>query len=447
MVKELSDIQKWVDDDDIIVDVIPLSEEHHPAASSPCVVLIKKVKQDGHQLIPIDCYDYNRNFSKDDVRSFFKTLRSNVYCVSKKKFLHLMSVDSLLDLSLKVFFKNGEIIEDDDYTNRSYSFFKNKYGSHKELNKIVPSSIHVAKFLDICKDIEDHAVKSSDKSYYSVNKIVLETLYHIEKSGLYVDVDEFNTHFPEKEYLIHNNLVYTEYNIRTSTGRPSNRFGGINFSALNKENECRKSFVSRHGKDGMLVMFDYSAYHPHIISKLINYEFDKTVNVYEELGKEYFDKESLSDDEIKNAKTITFKQLYGSINSEYERVPYFKKIKEYIYHRWDHFNEHGYVETPIFKRQISHVHLKDANPTKLFNYILQASETEYSMQSLVEITNYLENKKTKAVLYTYDSILFDVHKDDGKNAVLHIKKLMENFGFPTKCYVGNNYHDMKVVVF
>ena len=67
------------------------------------------------------------------------------------------------------------------------------------------------------------------------------------------------------------------------------------------------------------------------------------------------------------------------------------------------------------------------------------------MEILVELNRYLKTKYTKCVLYTYDSMLFDVHKEDGKNTILDIKKLMESTGFPTKCYVGKNYDDMKVI--
>ena len=101
----------------------------------------------------------------------------------------------------------------------------------------------------------------------------------------------------------------------------------------------------------------------------------------------------------------------------------------------------GNVKTKIYKR-ITKNNLKDANPNKLFNYILQASETEYSMQSLMDINRYLADKLTKPVLYTYDSILFDVNKAEGKNILVEIVKLMQNQGFPTKCYFGTNYHDM-----
>jgi hypothetical protein len=320
-------------------------------------------------------------------------MSNRIYCISKKRLLHFIKVDNLLDLSVKVFFETGEIIDECDYDTPSHRFFKKKYESLEEINKIIPYTNHIAKFLDICDVVEKHAITSNDHSYHEVINVVLDTLYKIEKNGLYIDENEFAIHFPDKQHLVSGSKVYTEYNILTSTGRPSNRFGGINYAALNKENECRKSFTSRYGNDGALLMFDYSAYHPRIIARLINYEFPPETNVYKYLGQYYFKAEDLSEDQVKRSKTLTFQQLYGSISPEYKDIPYFTKIIEYITDQWNNFNENGYVETPIFKRQISNVHLKNANPAKLFNYILQASETEYSIQSLVEIIKYLENKK------------------------------------------------------
>jgi DNA polymerase I-like protein with 3'-5' exonuclease and polymerase domains len=445
MIGVLHELLDKIGDEDIIIDVIPASEEHHPAAVSALLVLIKIVGHNDVYTVPVDCYDFSNNVSRKQVELFFSELTCDVYCFSKKKILHLVNIDGLLDLSLKMFLMTGEIIDECDYETAAHRFFKNKYKTHVELNKIIPHTNHISKFLDVCKDVESYVNKFNEDSYKRINEDVIETLQTIEKSGICVDIDVFTDHFPDKGHLVSNKTVYTEYNILTSTGRPSNRFGGINYSALNKENKCRSSFISRYGDDGMLVMFDYSAYHPHIIARLINYEFPAETNVYKYLGQYYFKTENLSEDQVKRSKTLTFQQLYGSISSEYKDIPYFTKIIEYMNHRWNHFNEHGYVETPIFKRQISPSHLKDATPSKLFNYILQASETEYSMEILVELNRYLEKKYTKCVLYTYDSMLFDVHKEDGKNTILDVKKLMESTGFPTKCYVGKNYDDMQVI--
>ena len=47
------------------------------------------------------------------------------------------------------------------------------------------------------------------------------------------------------------------------------------------------------------------------------------------------------------------------------------------------------------------------NPQKLFNYLLQNLETSMNVRILWEIIKIIKNKKTKLVLYTYDSFLFD----------------------------------------
>jgi DNA polymerase I-like protein with 3'-5' exonuclease and polymerase domains len=117
-------------------------------------------------------------------------------------------------------------------------------------------------------------------------------------------------------------------------------------------------------------------------------------------------------------------------------------MKEYIDHRWRYFNEFGYVETPIYKRMITKNHISDPNPNKLFNYILQASETEFGISVVSNINSYLKDKKTKVVLYTYDSLLFDIHKTDSKSTLIDIKKIMSSNGFPVKCYIGYNYDNM-----
>ena len=65
-------------------------------------------------------------------------------------------------------------------------------------------------------------------------------LYQIERNGL-------------KTY---EKIVYSEYNPYTSTGRPSNRFGGMNFAALNKSDGSREQFISRFN-NGVLVEMDF----------------------------------------------------------------------------------------------------------------------------------------------------------------------------------------------
>ena len=98
------------------------------------------------------------------------------------------------------------------------------------------------------------------------------------------------------------------------------------------------------------------------------------------------------------------------------------------------------VCTPILKRKITYT--EELNKNKLFNYILQAVETERNILILEKLSQMGLSQKSLPILYTYDSILFDMHPDDGNDYVLKIKSVMESDGFPTDVEFGDNYKDM-----
>ena len=80
---------------------------------------------------------------------------------------------------------------------------------------------------------------------------------------------------------------------------------------------------------------------------------------------------------------------------------------------------------------------------KLFNYLIQAYETEVNIKKILLIQDYLYNKKTKLVLYGYDSFLFDFSKNDGVEILTEIKDILERENQLTKSKMGLNYGDMK----
>ncbi len=95
--------------------------------------------------------------------------------------------------------------------------------------------------------------------------------------------------------------------------------------------------------------------------------------------------------------------------------------------------------TPIMSRKIE---INDSlNKNKLFNYILQAVETERNILILDKLHRLDMGQQSIPILYTYDSILFDVHPDD-ENDILEVKKVMEMDGFPTELEIGVNYGNM-----
>ena len=363
----------------------------------------------------------------------------------KKSAVQLLNVEEAVDVDIYNFLDKG-ITPDDLVQTNAHNFVRRNFSNLPNLNGCVPVYKHAKAFMENVEKIKKMNFSGiMEKEFHFTNDNMVSLFAKLESNGLCVS-DDFTDVFGEEQTKhIKNNVVFSQYNLLTSTGRPSNRFGGINYAALNKNDGSRNCFVSRYGDDGMLVMMDYNAFHPRLIAHLVNFNMAAEENPYSYLAKYYFNKPSPSPEDIAAAKQYTFTQIYGGIESKWLHIPYFKKVQEYIDHRWRFFESNGYVETPKYGRKIKGCHIQDPTPNKLFNYILQAFETEMAADVLGELINDLNGKKTLPILYTYDSILFDAHKEDKMDAIKRLKGIMERGKFPVKVYVGKNYGDMKQV--
>jgi hypothetical protein len=72
-------------------------------------------------------------------------------------------------------------------------------------------------------------------------------------------------------------------------------------------------------------------------------------------------------------------------------------------------------------------------PQKLFNYIIQAYETEFNTLRIDAVSNIIN--KSKIVLYIYDALVFDMHPDE----LSRIKEVEKAMLYPVKTTIGNNY--------
>jgi len=79
------------------------------------------------------------------------------------------------------------------------------------------------------------------------------------------------------------------------------------------------------------------------------------------------------------------------------------------------------------------------------NYMIQSAETHNNVISVRKVIDYLDNKQSKVILYTYDSFLVDYSLVDGKEVLKEIKKLLENNKYVVKVAYGNNYNSLKYI--
>jgi hypothetical protein len=175
---------------------------------------------------------------------------------------------------------------------------------------------------------------------------------------------------------------------------------------------------------------DISAYHPTIVGRLLAYDFG-VPDVHQAFADLY-------QTSYQEAKEITFKQLYGGVFKEYEHLEFFQQVKEFVTINWEAFNNSGQVTVPISGYCFEKDKLENMNPQKLFNYMLQNIETAINTKILMDIHKLLRGRKTKIVLYTYDSFLFEFGEDE-EDIEIEINEIFKRYKLITKVKKGYDY--------
>jgi hypothetical protein len=421
----------------IVLWAIQSDEFLHPCATDVSAVFIKNTVSKETHCLSFNHPDLSPVVDKKTFTDDLNKLTIKKWVFDKKSFTQLLPASGLLDFSLLSHLQKGTVIDKQLMETNAHRFvYRTKRGCG-DLNKVVPLLKHKEVFEKMCNEFFVIDTNTLEIGYEKENQVIIESLAELESNGIHVNPDCFKKHFDAR--IQPNGFVYSQYNIYTSTGRPSNHFDGVNYAALNKDNGVRSCFVSRYGDDGVMVLIDYSAFHPRIICNLVDFPMPVEEDIYTYLGELYFHRK-VTEYDLPEIKSITMRQLYGGVEEKYENIKYFNNLKKFIDVNWQNFKKDGYVYTPIFHRAITDKHLKDSNPNKLFNYILQATETEVAMSAVEWVNKYLKDKKTKAVLYTYDSLLFDFYKGDGKEVLDKIMEIMKMGNrFPIKVYMGQSY--------
>jgi hypothetical protein len=296
--------------------------------------------------------------------------------------------------------------------------------------------IPISKHYEICEDIFNNVLSTikkydeTDQIYYFNNNRSIQAFYKIEANGINVNkscfIDYYREHLKYPELNIHKGKIYTQYNLYTTTSRPSNTFNNINFAALNKEDGERKCYTP---KNDMFLELDIQGMHPRLIGDLVCCPFPKLHNTYETLA-------DILDVDINKAKELTFKQLYGGVWEEYKKKPFFEDVHKYVINLWQEFNTDKQTDTENRLFKINE--LENITAQKLFNYIIQSYETSTNVRIIENILELLAGRNTQLVLYTYDSFLLDY---DTKDEAI-IQHIIDQSPFLFNIKQGKSYHGL-----
>ena len=395
------------------VEVIPFNNFEHPTQNNVSAVYVRPLESNKGFML---CSRHSETLGIE-LRHIEEVLKkfNKLYCRDKKELLHYFPLKSLWDISLPP----TPYIRP---TTQTHEIFYNQHRDSREINVIIP----IVKHYEICEraynDLQANIGKDTkyDEFFNTKTSLVYNA---IERNGITINNKVFSEHF----YQTDQTKVYTQYNLKTLTTRPSNRFRGVNYAALNKDNGCRKSFIPENNE---FIEIDITAYHPTITGHLINYIFTHD-DIHAAFGKMYgVDRDK--------AKELTFKQLYGGIFKEYREIDFFKRVGGYINEKWLEFNTQGYIECDISNYRFEKDSLENMNPQKLFNYVLQNYETSQNILIIWDILSILRGKKSKLVLYTYDSFLIDLSNEE-RGLVEDVQKVFKNYKLNTTIKHGSNY--------
>ena len=408
--------------------IIPIWQDldRHPMNNGLSFLYVRfrdEETDDGY--LPID---YILPFNHNDCEKLeidLSTSNQTKWIWNKKGFLQTdIKVNNLKDVQTSLFFEKFQLYDIQAKLEPLTNFYY-RLGIRDGLGK----SISIMKWSEVLRGIVgEWDIKDTNKW---VDETMIPILSDLERSGINVDREKFFDRWPDnsKHIKLHpqGDVVYTEYNPYTITSRPSNRHGGVNFSALNKKDGSRESFIPP--EDSLFLQFDYDAYHVRIIGKLIKYKLPDT-SVHQWLADQY-------GCDYGESKGRTFRILYGGVSDEDRKIPFFDKVDKFISKMQNEAVRNGYLQTPK-GRKIPLEWIEKPNSQKFFNYILQATETEFN----IEVLNKLKEKGLPLpILYTYDSFLFEFD-DSEVETIKKIKSVLESYGFPVKADWGKNYGEV-----
>src|SRR6056300_115304 len=411
----------------LYVDVVSSNDLYHPKLTSTIAVYIRPVNSKHGYIIPIN-HDEGLNVPKDRIYSILSSA-SKLYTVNKKNLLYHFNLQEAIDLSLLYSMVKYDRLE---YSreNNTLNHFYNKFKNFPNINQLIP----ISKLYESCEKVYDqvkHVLEYEiPPGFDFYNKTATNVFFLLEQSGIRIYYENFVKMFTPRNPLfnITDNTVLTSYNLYNVTSRPTNAFNSVNFAAIPKSPEHRKCF---RPTGDYFVELDFDGYHLRLLSEQIDYHLSSD-SAHKQLAKQYFNKEEITDDEYNEAKQINFHAIYGKIPEKYAFLEVFERIDGFIKNLWSEYETSGRVLAPISNKPFTKA-LKDMNPQKLMNYIMQSLETSRNILILKDVLRYLKDKKTKLALYTYDALLFDFHKEDGKETLKELQEILETGGkYPIK---------------
>jgi len=317
---------------------------------------------------------------------------------------------------------------------------------------------------------------------YSTDAATLEKLQEVDNTGFVEAIIENrtlsklkSTYVDALPALVHpkSQRLHTDFNqTATSTGRLSSSHPNLQNIPIRTafSRQIRKAFLPESG--WLMVAADYSQIELRILAHLsqepvLIQAYQQNEDIHTVTAKLVFEKEDISSDERRFAKTINFGVIYGMGAQKFARETGINPIDAKLF--IERFNEryanvfaylekvkkeaiaYGYVETILGRRryfeftsnslrQLKGSKLEDINLQKLNNLgqydagllrsaanaPIQGSSADIIKIAMVQLHEVLRNYQARLLLQVHDELVFEVPPQEWSQLQPQIKSVMEN---------------------
>lgn len=317
---------------------------------------------------------------------------------------------------------------------------------------------------------------------YSTDAATLEKLQEVDNTGFVEAIIENrtlsklkSTYVDALPALVHpkSQRLHTDFNqTATSTGRLSSSHPNLQNIPIRTafSRQIRKAFLPESG--WLMVAADYSQIELRILAHLsqepvLIQAYQQNEDIHTVTAKLVFEKENISSDERRFAKTINFGVIYGMGAQKFARETGINPIDAKLF--IERFNEryanvfaylekvkkeaiaYGYVETILGRRryfeftsnslrQLKGSKLEDINLQKLKNLgqydagllrsaanaPIQGSSADIIKIAMVQLHEVLKNYQARLLLQVHDELVFEVPPQEWSQLQPQIKSVMEN---------------------
>ena len=416
---------------DCFIQVIPGNDNMHPRLTNTSLIYYRSSEK-GY-IFPIN---HSEGFSLNLKNIIdFLSKHERVYVLDAKYHSYFLELKNYVDIYFTQENKINRTIEYDCDTKVHQDFY-NKRREDENINQIIPITKHYEKCECLYSGIKHYIGMESN---LEKERDIIHVYKTIEEQGIGINEELFDEAYKLecKKYSIKDGVLYGQYNLYTLTARPTCTFNGVNLTAIPKEDKYRDSYIP---KNEYLIEFDFDAYHLRLIADLVGYKFPENItSIHEYMGKMYFGKDQLTEEEYKESKSISFRQLYGGVEKKYKDIEFLKHMDNFINNIWVKYQDEGKLMLPTGRVILKS---KEINKRKLFNYYVQNLETEVNVGKLKKILRLILDMeyKSRIVLITYDAVLLDFSAEDGKDFLISIKNILQEGGTLVKHKYGLTYN-------